>query len=67
MNEQRRAAELYIAANDFQKAIDLVGKNKWTDLLASITSKLDKAQVDLLRRCARYFVEMKQYTYAADV
>ncbi|CAF1166921.1 unnamed protein product [Rotaria sordida] len=67
MNEQRRAAELFVAANDFQKAIDLAGKNKWADLLASITSKLDKSQLDLLRRCARYFVEMKQYTYAADV
>lgn len=32
MNEQRRAAELYVAGNDFQKAIDLAGKNKWTDL-----------------------------------
>ena len=32
MNEQRRAAELYLAANDYQKAIDLAGKNKWADL-----------------------------------
>ena len=32
MNEQRRAAELYIAANDFPRAIDLAGKNKWADL-----------------------------------
>jgi hypothetical protein len=32
MNEQRRAAELFIAANDYQKAIDLAGKNKWADL-----------------------------------
>lgn len=32
MNEQRRAAELFVAANDFQKAIDLAGKNKWADL-----------------------------------
>ncbi|CAF0939310.1 unnamed protein product [Adineta ricciae] len=67
MNEQRRAAELFVAANDFQKAIDLAGKNKWADLLATITGKLDKNETDLLRRCARYFVEMKQYTYAADV
>ncbi|CAF0925903.1 unnamed protein product [Didymodactylos carnosus] len=67
MNEQRTAAELYLAAHDYLRAIDLAGKNKWSDLLASITSKLDKAQHDLLKRCARYFVEMKQYTYAADV
>ena len=32
MNEQRRAAELFIAANDYPKAIDLAGKNKWADL-----------------------------------
>ena len=32
MNEPRRAAELYVAANDFQKAVDLAGKNKWADL-----------------------------------
>lgn len=32
MNEQRRAAELFIAANDYPRAIDLAGKNKWADL-----------------------------------
>jgi hypothetical protein len=32
MNEQRRAAELFIAANDFLRAIDLCGQNKWADL-----------------------------------
>lgn len=32
MNEERRAAELFVAANDFSKAIDLAGRNKWADL-----------------------------------
>ena len=66
-SEPRVAAELYIGAKNYSKAIELAGKYKWADMLLDIVRKLDKADKDLLSKCAEYFKNMEQHNFAAEV
>jgi intraflagellar transport protein 122 len=66
-SEPRVAAELYIGAKNYSKAIELAGKYKWADMLLDIVRKLDKADKDLLSKCAEYFKIMEQHNFAAEV
>lgn len=63
----KTAAELYMNARQFGKAIDLAGKNNWADMLLEIVRKLDKADRESLNKCAEYFKKMKFFNFAGEV
>ena len=66
-SEPRVAAELYMGAKNYERAIELAGKHNWADMLLDIVRKLDKNDRDLLVRCAEYFKIMSQHNFAAEV
>ena len=51
----KTAAELYMSAKQYNKAIELAGKNNWSEMLLEIVRKLDKADRESLSKCAEYF------------
>lgn len=53
--DSKTAAEMYMNAKQFGKAIDLAGKNNWAEMLLEIVRKLDKADRESLNKCAEYF------------
>ncbi len=65
--DQKTAVEMYINAKQFNKAIDIAGKNGWADLLLEIARKLDKADRESLSKCGDYFKTMGLHNFAAEV
>ncbi|CAF0800008.1 unnamed protein product [Brachionus calyciflorus] len=63
----KTAAEMYMNARQYGKAIDLAGKNNWSEMLLEIVRKLDKADRDSLNKCAEYFKKMKLHNFAGEV
>ncbi|KAJ8301312.1 hypothetical protein KUTeg_021173 [Tegillarca granosa] len=66
-NEPRAAAEMYISAGEFCKAIDIIGDHGWGDMLIDLARKLDKADREALSRAAQHLTKLEQYPYAAEV
>ena len=65
--DAKTAAELYINAKQYGKAIEIAGKNNWAEMLLEIVRKLDKADRDSLNKCAEYFKKMKLHNFAGEV
>ncbi|BFZ08413.1 hypothetical protein BsWGS_11452 [Bradybaena similaris] len=66
-NEPRAAAEMYISAGEYMKAIDIIGDHGWPDMMIDLARKIDKADRETLTRVAYYLTKMEQYEYAAEV
>ncbi|XP_068453196.1 intraflagellar transport protein 122 homolog isoform X2 [Clinocottus analis] len=64
--EPRAAAEMYLAAGEHQKAIDIIGEHGWSDMLIDIARKLDKAEREPLAKCALHFKRLKHHGYASE-
>ncbi|KAI1301651.1 Intraflagellar transport protein -like protein [Halotydeus destructor] len=67
INEPRAAAEMYLAAGEMSKAIDIIGRHGWVDMLMTIVQQLDKGDRDGLSQCAQHLIKHKQYFNAAEV
>ncbi|KAF7664865.1 hypothetical protein LDENG_00161710 [Lucifuga dentata] len=65
--EPRTAAEMYLSAGQYLKAIDIIGEHSWADMLIDIARKLDKAEREPLEKCAFYFKRMKHHGYASEI
>ncbi|XP_078340377.1 intraflagellar transport protein 122 homolog isoform X7 [Crassostrea virginica] len=66
-NEPKAAAEMYISAGEFCKAIDIIGEHGWADMMIDLARKLDKADREALSRAAMHLTKMEQYSFAAEV
>ncbi|WAR26649.1 IF122-like protein [Mya arenaria] len=66
-NEPKAAAEMYISAGEFVKAIEIIGDHGWAEMLIDLARKLDKADRESLSRCAHHLARLEQYGYAAEV
>jgi intraflagellar transport protein 122 len=66
LGDAKTAAELYISARQFNKAIDIVGKNNWPEMLLEIVRKLDKADREALSKCGEMFRRMGLPNFAAE-
>ncbi|CAM1154605.1 IFT122 (predicted) [Pycnogonum litorale] len=67
INEMRAAAEMYLSAGEHMKAIEIIGENKWMDMLIDIGRKTDKADHEALSLCAYYFGKHEYFNYAAEM
>ena len=65
-NDPGSAIDLYMAASAFAEAIEIAGKQKWSDKLVEIMRQLDKSFVEELRACALHFKELGKYEFAAE-
>ncbi|XP_077972109.1 intraflagellar transport protein 122 homolog [Styela clava] len=66
-NEPREAANMYLAAGENLKAINIIGRNGWIDMLIDVARGLDKADREPLSRCAHFLKVLQQYAYCAEV
>ncbi|KAF5403013.1 Intraflagellar transport protein [Paragonimus heterotremus] len=65
-NEHHTATKMYMDAGEFDKAIELAGEHKWTDMLLEISRRLDKGDRDSLERCAKQLAKLGEYAFAAE-
>ncbi|XP_059169667.1 intraflagellar transport protein 122 homolog [Physella acuta] len=66
-NEPRAAAEMYISAGEYLKAIDIIGDHGWPDMMIDLARKIDKADREALGKAAQHLAKMGEYGYAAEV
>ncbi|XP_064632482.1 intraflagellar transport protein 122 homolog isoform X2 [Lineus longissimus] len=66
INEPKAAAEMYISAGEYIKAIDIIGDHGWSEMLIDVARKLDKADREALNKSALHLKKMGQYAYAAE-
>ncbi|XP_074646999.1 intraflagellar transport protein 122 homolog [Tubulanus polymorphus] len=66
INEPKAAAEMYISAGEYIKAIEIIGDNGWSEMLIDVARKLDKADREPLTMCALYLKKLEQFSYAAE-
>ena len=65
--DPKTAAELYLGARHFGKAIEIAGKHGWAEMLLEIVRKLDKADREPLARCGELFRQMRMPNLAGEV
>jgi len=66
-NDPKAAADMFIAAGEFSKAVEILGENGWADKLIDLGRNLNKADVEPLTRVAYFLNKLKQYNYAGEV
>eukprot|EP01135_Chromosphaera_perkinsii_P010267 Nk52_evm9s2085 gene=Nk52_evmTU9s2085 len=65
-NDFESAARMYLAAGEVLEAVEIMGENGWMDQLLEQVRVANKADVDVLKRCAVYFEQEKQYGYCIE-
>ena len=58
---------MYLDAGDFEKAIEVNGKYKNVEGLVDVVRRLNKEQVDLLKKCAVLFIQLGKSKHAKEV
>ncbi|PAA93686.1 hypothetical protein BOX15_Mlig006330g1 [Macrostomum lignano] len=65
-NNPKSAAEMYMTAGEYDKAIEMMGKHGWTEMLIDVARKMDKADVRYVTKCAEYLRQFGQFAFAAE-
>nr|CAG4716983.1 unnamed protein product [Naegleria fowleri] len=65
-NDLKSAAELYAAAGNYEKAVQIMGDNKWFDLLLETCRNLNPNEARGVAMCAEYFRKNKLYDHAKE-
>ncbi|KAH9494870.1 hypothetical protein Btru_015870 [Bulinus truncatus] len=66
--QESKAVMLYHKAGNYSKALELAFSTKQYDSLQQISSELDeRADPELLQKCAEFFIENGQYDKAVDM
>jgi len=59
------AGKLYIACNEYSKAIKILGENKWLDDMAEVLAGFNpETDRQFIKMCADYFLKFENYDYA---
>ncbi|PIO56507.1 hypothetical protein TELCIR_22093, partial [Teladorsagia circumcincta] len=66
-NQPKVAAEMLISSGDLDKAVVLITENDWMDLAINVMRKLERSDVDSLRRLAAYFIRKSEFNLAARI
>ncbi|KAL3982366.1 WD domain G-beta repeat family protein [Acanthocheilonema viteae] len=66
-NEPIIAAEMFVASGDYDKAVNLMIKNDWIDMLIKLAHRIDRNNVDVLRTIGNYLAKKEEYTLASHL
>jgi len=61
------AADTYLTAGDYLKAIHILGEQQWIDKLIDVARSLDSSRTAELQACLSYFEKAKSHEYAKEV
>jgi len=64
VNDYEAAADMYLKAKKFDRAINIIGKNEWTEKLVEVMRSLQSSDVRSLTLCAQYFRKWGQHHHA---
>jgi len=67
VGDTKLASEMYSAAGQYDKAIEIVGEAGCLDELIEVARVIDKKDTELLRKCAWYFTKYGHHQYAKEV
>ncbi|KAL9653142.1 hypothetical protein ABK040_006358 [Willaertia magna] len=65
-NDLKAAAELYAAAGEYMRAIQIMGENKWFDSLLETCRSLSPSESKAISLCAEYFKKNKLHEQAKE-
>jgi len=66
VNDYESAANMYLKAKKYDKAIALIGKHEWVDKLLELMRSLPKTEHKSLGMCATYFRKWGRHAYAKE-
>ncbi|CAH3150863.1 unnamed protein product [Porites lobata] len=66
-NDPKAAVDMFLAAGENLKAIDIIGQNGWVEKLLEVGRNLNKADTEGLKQCAYYFKQLDQHGYATEM
>ncbi|XP_012279174.1 intraflagellar transport protein 122 homolog [Orussus abietinus] len=67
LGEPRAAAEMFLAAGDIQRAINIIAEYGWVDMLIKVGRQLDRAERDSLSTIARKLRQLGATHGAAEI
>ncbi|KAK2571545.1 Intraflagellar transport protein 122-like protein [Acropora cervicornis] len=66
-NDSKAAVDMFLAAGENLKAIEIIGQNGWVEKLLEVGRNLNKADTEGLKQCAFYFKQLDQHGYASEM
>eukprot|EP00898_Chlorokybus_atmophyticus_P005973 jgi/Chlat1/6377/Chrsp44S05756 len=66
VNDYESAAEMYLKAKKYERAVQIIGSNAWTDKLLEVMRSVDKTEVKAITMCAHYLKKAGQMNYAKE-
>ncbi|CAI5448171.1 unnamed protein product [Caenorhabditis angaria] len=66
-NQPKVAAEMLISSGDLDKATQLIIDNDWMDLAIDISRKIDRGDLETIKKLAGYFVRKHEYGLASKI
>jgi len=64
--DHREAAEMWLAAGDYKKAITLIGENGWVQRLIDVCRMIDKSEVEAIMLCGEFFRQHNNHAYGKE-
>lgn len=66
VNDYEAAADMYLKAKKYDRAIQIIGKNEWADKLLEVMRSLGKMETKALSLCASFFRKWGNHQYAKE-
>lgn len=67
INEIKAAAEMYLSVGETEKAVTLAAENDWSDMLITISKKVDLTEQKTLSLIGNHLKKLHEYGAAAEI
>ncbi|XP_055948629.1 intraflagellar transport protein 122 homolog isoform X1 [Argiope bruennichi] len=67
INEAKAAAEMYLSVGEVQKAVELAAENDWSEMLITISKKVDLTEQKTLSLIGHHLKRLHEYGAAAEI
>eukprot|EP00873_Tetraselmis_striata_P015075 jgi/Tetstr1/435339/TSEL_024257.t1 len=67
VNDYAAAADMYLKAKKYERAVSIIGQNNWFEKLVEVVSILEPTDTKALQMCAQFFRKGGQHQSAKDV
>ncbi|XP_064399631.1 intraflagellar transport protein 122 homolog isoform X2 [Halichondria panicea] len=66
-NDAQSACDMYLAAGEYLKAVELMGDNGWVEKILNLVHEVGKGETEILSSCAHHLRRLTQFSAAAEV